>query len=315
MDRRNFLALGSLAAMTAAQSTPGRNDGGRPPPTSTTAAGLLLRRIPSSGEMLPAIGLGTSGPFEVGEADSARAPLREVLQAFFDGSATLIDTSPMYSTAEEVLGDLLTPEQQTRVFMATKVWTPGSGTAAAQKGVEQMQRSMALLKHPRIELMQVHNLVDIDAHLKTLRHWKEEGRIKYIGVTHYTTSSYPDLMSIIQREKLDFVQFNYSAATREAEKRLLPMCADKGVAVIINRAFEDGNLFTKVGGKDLPAWAAEFGAKSWAQVFLKYVLANPAVTCVIPATGKLRNLLDNLASGSGPLPDAKHREKIVAAVG
>ena len=273
-----------------------------------------MRRIPSSGETLPAIGLGTSGPFEVGAEESARAPLRDVLQTFFDAGATLIDTSPMYSTAESVLGQLLTPEQQAKVFVATKVWTPGSGGAAVQKGVEQMQRSMALLKHKRVELMQVHNLVDIDAHLKTLRHWKEEGRIKYIGVTHYTTSSYPDLMSIIQREKLDFVQFNYSAATREAEKRLLPMCADRGVAVIINRAFEDGNLFTKVRDKDLPPWAAEFGARSWAQVFLKYVLANPAVTCVIPATGKIRNLLDNLAAGSGPLPDAKHREKIVAAV-
>jgi aryl-alcohol dehydrogenase-like predicted oxidoreductase len=315
MDRRNFLALGSLAAMTAAQSSSGRNDSAHAPATSTTAQGLLLRRIPSSGEMLPAIGLGTSGPFEVGQADSARAPLREVLQAFFDASATLIDTSPMYSTAEEVLGDILTPDQQSRVFMATKVWTPGSGGAAAQKGVEQMQRSMALLQHPRIELMQVHNLVDLDAHLKTLRRWKEEGRVKYIGVTHYTTSSYPELMAIIQKEKLDFVQFNYSAATREAEKRLLPLCADKGVAVIVNRAFEDGNLFTRVSSKELPAWAAEFGAKSWAQVFLKYVLANPAVTCVIPATGKLRNLLDNLGAGSGPLPDAKHREKIVAAIG
>jgi len=172
MDRRNFLALGGLAAMTAAQSSSGRNDSARVPATSTTAMGLLLRRIPSSGEMLPAIGLGTSGPFEVGEADSARAPLQEVLQAFFAGSATLIDTSPMYSTAEQVLGDLLTADQQSRVFMATKVWTPGSGAAAAQKGVEQMQRSIALLKHPRIELMQVHNLVDLDAHLKTLRHWK-----------------------------------------------------------------------------------------------------------------------------------------------
>ncbi len=315
MDRRNFLAFGSLAAMTAAESASGRNESARPPATSTTAMGMLLRRIPSSGEMLPAIGLGTSGPFEVGQADSARAPLREVLQAFFDSSATLIDTSPMYSSAEEVLGDLLTPDQQSRVFMATKVWTPGSGAAAAQKGIEQMQRSMTLLNHQRIELMQVHNLVDLDAHLKTLRRWKEEGRIKYIGVTHYTTSSYPDLMAIIQKEKLDFVQFNYSVATREAEKRLLPMCADKGVAVIVNRAFEDGNLFTKVRGKDLPPWAADFGAKSWAQLFLKFVLSNPAVTCVIPATGKLRNLLDNLAAGSGPLPDAKHRDKIVAVVG
>ena len=155
----------------------------------------------------------------------------------------------MYSTAEAVLGDLLTPEQQAKAFIATKVWTPGSGGHGEQKGIEQMQRSMALLKHQRIELMQVHNLVDLDAHLKTLRRWKAEGKIKYIGVTHYTTSSYPDLISIIEREKLDFVQFNYSVTTREAEKRLLPLCADKGVAVLVNRAFEDGNLFAKRAGQ------------------------------------------------------------------
>jgi aryl-alcohol dehydrogenase-like predicted oxidoreductase len=308
MDRRHFLALGGLAAMTAGQ-------GRAAPAGAGTAHELLLRRIPSSGESLPAIGLGTSGPFEVGAEESARAPLREVLQAFFAAGATLIDTSPMYSTAESVLGALLTREQQSKVFMATKVWTPGSGGAAEQKGVEQMQRSMALLKHPRIELMQVHNLVNLNEHLKTLRRWKTEGRIKYIGVTHYTTSSYPDLISIIQRENLDFVQFNYSVATREAEKRLLPLCADRGVAVLVNRAFEDGNLFKQVGERPVPDWAAEFGAKSWAQVFLKFVLANPAVTCVIPATGKVRNLQDNLAAGYGPLPDAKQRKQIISVLG
>jgi aryl-alcohol dehydrogenase-like predicted oxidoreductase len=248
----------------------------------------------------------------VGAEPAARAPLREVLLGFFAGGATLIDTSPMYSTAEAVLGDLLTAEQQAKVFIATKVWTPDSGGHGEQKGIEQMQRSMALLRHKRIELMQVHNLVDVDVHLKTLRRWKAEGRIKYIGVKHYTTSSYPDLIDIIGREKLDFVQFNYSAVTREAERRLLPLCADKGVAVIINRAFEDGNLFTKVQGKPLPDWAAEFGAKSWAQVFLKFVLAHPAVTCVIPATGKFRNLADNLSAGMGPLPDAKQCAQIAA---
>ena len=159
----------------------------------------------------------------------------------------------MYSTAEAVLGDLLTPDQQAKAFIATKVWTPGSGGHGEQKGIEQMQRSMALLKHKRIELMQVHNLVDLDAHLKTLRRWKAEGKIKYIGVTHYTTSSYPDLIAIIEREKLDFVQFNYSVTTREAEKRLLPLCADKGVAVLINRAFEDGNLFSAGAGQGAAA--------------------------------------------------------------
>jgi aryl-alcohol dehydrogenase-like predicted oxidoreductase len=316
MDRRDFLALGGFAAVTAGQAT-GRDSGAPMVPlaAAATSGQMLMRRIPSSGESLPAIGLGTSGPFEVGADANARAPLREVLKAFFSAGATLVDTSPMYSTAEAVLGDLFTAEQQAKVFIATKVWTPGSGGAAEQKGIEQMQRSMALLKHKRVELMQVHNLVDLDTHLKTLRRWKAEGRIKYLGVTHYTTSSYPDLISIIEREKLDFVQFNYSVTTREAEKRLLPLCADRGVAVLVNRAFEDGNLFGQVRNKPVPEWAAEFGAKSWAQVFLKFVLAHPAVTCVIPATGKVRNLLDNLGAAVGPLPDARQREQIITALG
>jgi aryl-alcohol dehydrogenase-like predicted oxidoreductase len=314
MDRRRFIALSGLTAMAAGA---GAQDAGKPGTSggNSTPASLILRRIPSSGELLPAIGLGTSGPFEVGADDSARAPLREVLREFFNAGASLIDTSPMYSSAEAVLGDLLKPAQQEKAFIATKVWTPGSGSAAEQKGVEQMQRSMTLLRRQSVELMQVHNLVDLDAHLRTLRRWKAEGRVKYIGVTHYTTSSYPDLIAIIEREKPDFVQFNYSVATREAEKRLLPLCADKGVAVIINRAFEDGRLFDQVRDKPLPPWAAEFGARSWAQVFLKFVLAHTAVTCVIPATGKVRNELDNLGAGVGPLPDAKHRAEIVAAVG
>jgi aryl-alcohol dehydrogenase-like predicted oxidoreductase len=318
MDRRNFLALSSASAVAGTTVGLAHENGtvhdhllnGLVVPTGK----LLMRSIPSSGETIPAIGLGTSGPFEVGKDEAARAPLRDVLAGFFVGGAKLIDTSPMYSSAEAVLGELLTPEQQAKVFIATKVWTPGSGAAAEQKGIEQMQRSMALLKHERIELMQVHNLVDVDVHLKTLRRWKAEEKIKYIGVTHYTTSSYPDLMAIIQREKLDFVQFNYSATTREAEQKLLPLCADKGVAVIINRAFEDGNLFTKVQGKELPAGAAEFGATSWAQVFLKFVLAHPAVTCVIPATGKFKNLVDNLSAAMGPLPNARQRQQIAAAL-
>ena len=306
MDRRNFLALGGIAAVAGS----GLSMAAAPPASNR----LIARRIPSTGEALPAIGLGTSGPFEVGPDENVRAPLREVLKGFFDGGATLIDTSPMYSRAEEVLGDLLTADQQSKAFIATKVWTPGVGSAAEQKGAEQMQRSMSLLKHKPVDLMQVHNLVDVDVHLKTLRRWKDEGKIRYVGITHYTTSSYPDLIDIIGREKLDFVQFNYSVTTRQAEKRLLPLCADAGVAVIVNRAFEDGDLFNQVKGKPLPAWAAEFGATSWAQVFLKFVLAHPAVTCVIPATGKLRNLVDNLGAGMGALPDAKHRAQIVAAL-
>jgi aryl-alcohol dehydrogenase-like predicted oxidoreductase len=301
MDRRNFLALGGVAAMTGSGIV-----------NAAPADKLLMRRIPSSGETIPAIGLGTSGPFEVGRDEAARAPLREVLQGFFAGGGTLIDTSPMYSTAEAVLGDLLSADQQAKAFIATKVWTPGSGGHGEQKGIEQMQRSSNLLRHKAIDLMQVHNLVDVDVHLKTLARWKAEGKVRYMGITHYTTSSYPDLIAIIEGEKLDFVQFNYSVTTREAEKRLLPLCADKGVAVLVNRAFEDGNLFSQVQGRALPAWAAEFGAKSWAQVFLKFVLAHPAVTCVIPATGKIRNLVDNLGAATGALPDAKQRAQIIA---
>lgn len=321
MDRRNFLTLGGVAAVGAAGTLVRAHETGFPHehrPDDTTLAlngKLLLRKIPSTGEAIPAIGLGTSGPFEVSGDEKARAPLRDVLQGFFAGGGRLIDTSPMYSTAESVLGDLLTPEQQGKAFLATKVWTPNSGGHGEAKGIEQMQRSMALLKRKHVELMQVHNLVDLDANLKTLKRWKAEGKIKYIGVTHYTTSSYPDLIDIIGREKLDFVQFNYSVTTREAEQRLLPLCADKGVAVLVNRAFEDGNLFTRVQGKPLPPWAAEFGAKSWAQVFLKFVLAHPAVTCAIPATGKIRNLVDNLSAGIGALPTAKQCAQIVAAVG
>jgi aryl-alcohol dehydrogenase-like predicted oxidoreductase len=322
MDRRRFLTisgttLGGVAASMAVAQNPAAADTPvkLPDGTEVPRGKLLTRKIPSSGESIPAIGLGTSGPFEVSKDEAARAPLRLVLQGFFTGGATLIDTSPMYSTAEAVLGDLLTPPQQQKAFIATKVWTPGSGGHGEQKGIEQMQRSMSLLKRRRIELMQVHNLVDLDVHLKTLKRWKAEGKIKYIGVTHYTTSSYPDLINIIEREKLDFVQFNYSVVTREAEQKLLPLCAHKGVAVLINRAFEDGNLFTRVQGKLVPPWAAEFGARSWAQVFLKFVLAHPAVTAVIPATGKTRNLVDNLGAALGPLPDAAHRQKIIAALG
>ena len=310
MDRRNFLALGSVAAVTGSGMV--NAEGAAASRTSTPAGKLIMRRIPSSGETIPAIGLGTSGPFEVGTDEAARAPLSEVLRGFFAGGGTLIDTSPMYSTAEAVLGDLLSADQQAKAFIATKVWTPGSGGHGEQKGVEQMLRSGKLLRHDPIDLLQVHNLVDLDVHLKTLARWKAEGKVRYMGVTHYTTSSYPDLIAIIEREKLDFVQFNYSVTTREAEKRLLPLCADKGVAVLVNRAFEDGNLFTHVQGRALPAWAAEIGAQSWAQVFLKFVLAHPAVTCVIPATGKLRNLVDNLGAATGVLPDAKQRAQIIA---
>jgi aryl-alcohol dehydrogenase-like predicted oxidoreductase len=269
-------------------------------------APLITRRIPSTGEEIPALGLGTSGPFEVGSSAAARAPLQEVLEAFFAAGAKLIDTSPMYSTAESVLGDLMTPQMRERALLATKVWTRGQ-----REGVQQMTQSGERMKRPRLDLIQVHNLLDLDTHLKTLRAWKEEGRVRYIGITHYTVGSQAELAKVIEREKLDFVQLNYSATTRNAEQRLLPLAADKGVAVLVNRPFEDGGMFSAVRGKPLPAWASEIDATSWGQIFLKYVLAHPAVTAAIPATGKVQHLQDNLAAARGRLPDAKLRAQIV----
>jgi aryl-alcohol dehydrogenase-like predicted oxidoreductase len=310
VNRREVLAGGAtLAAGAAVKAIPALGETGTQTAATAHVMPLMTRKIPSSGAALPVIGLGTSGPFEVGESEAARAPLREVLSAFFGGGATLIDTSPMYSTAEGVLGDLLTAEMQREAFIATKVWT--SGEAA---GIEQMRRSMMRMKRTMLDLVQVHNLLDLATQLKTLRRWKEEGRVRYIGITHYTVAAHEDLARVIEREKVDFAQFNYSVMTRDAEQRLLPLCAARGVAVIINRAFEDGRLFERVRGKPLPEFAQEFDCTSWAQLFLKYVLANPAVTCVIPATGKPHNELDNLAAGRGRLPDDSLRRRILASV-
>ena len=270
----------------------------------------LVRRIPSSGEELALIGLGTSRTFEVGESAAERAPLREVLEGFFASGARLIDTSPMYSTAERVLGELMMPDMHQRAFLATKVWTRGE-----RSGIEQMTHSAQMLNSARLDLIQVHNLLDLDTHLKTLREWKESGRVRYIGVTHYTVSAHAELARVLAREKLDFVQFNYSPLTRDAQKRLLPLAAQRGVAVLVNRPFEDGALFQAVRGKPLPAWAADLDAASWGQLALKYIAAHPAVTCIIPATAKATHLKDNLAGGRGRLPDARQCEAIVQAFG
>jgi len=317
MQRREFIGVttgavaGALTGSLASQAGTLAAQAGAAPASAagSTATALLQRSIPSSGEKIPVIGLGTSGPFEVGTAAEQRAPLGAVLEAFFAGGGTFIDTSPMYSTAEAVLGDLLTATMQERAFVATKVWTRGE-----QEGVRQMTRSRELLRRRKIDLMQVHNLLDLEVHLRTLRRWKAEGRIRYIGITHYTVASHETLADIIRREPLDFVQFNYSATTTAAENMLLPLCADRGVATIVNRAFDDGKIFAQLRGKPLPSWAADIGCSSWAQVLLKYVISHPAVTCVIPATGKLANMQDNLAAGRGVMPDAELRRTIAATV-
>jgi len=312
MNRREMLGGALVLATATATATASASA------TATTAAAagaaasapeMITRKIPSSGGAIPVIGLGTSGPMEVGSEAAARAPLKEVIDAFFEGGGKLIDTSPMYSTAEGVLGDLLSAQQQKQCFMATKVWADG-----AAAGIAQMENSARLLKHQPLDLIQVHNLRDLDTQLATLRAWKAEGKARHIGITHYTVAGQADLAQVIEREPLDFVQLNYSAMTRDAERRLLPLAADRGVAVIVNRAFEDGRIFAVVRGRPLPDWAAEFDATSWGQVFLKYVIAHPAVTCVIPATGKVKNQRDNLAAGRGRLPDAAQRKRIIEAL-
>jgi aryl-alcohol dehydrogenase-like predicted oxidoreductase len=299
MNRRELLA-GGVKLMAAATLGPRIASAG--------PSELITRRIPSSGEELPLIGLGTSGPFEVGASAEQRAPLTEVLTAFFAAGGRLIDTSPMYSSAEQVLGELLTAPMHSRAFLATKVWTRGQ-----RSGIEQMTHSAQLLKTPRLDLIQVHNLLDLETQLATLNDWKAHGKVRYVGVTHYTVSAHEELARVLERNRLDFVQFNYSPLTRAAEQRLLPLAAERGVAVLVNRPFEDGALFERVRGKPLPPWAAELDANSWGQLALKFIGAHAAVTCIIPATGKVEHLTDNLAGGRGRLPDARQCEAIAQA--
>lgn len=268
---------------------------------------MLTRPIPSTGEAMPVIGLGTWQVFDVGADRAVRQPLREVLQLLLEGGGKMIDSSPMYGRAEAVTGDLLAElVARPRAFLATKVWTTGR-----ERGIEQMRRSAQLLRTEIIDLIQIHNLVDWRTQLATLRRMKEEGRVRYIGVTHYTTSALPELARILAAEPgIDFVQLGYSLATRAAEDELLPVAAQHRVAVIANQPFEQGSLFRRVRERPLPEWASEFDCSSWAQLFLKYLIAEPAVTCVIPATANPSHLKDNLAAGFGRLPDPRQRQQI-----
>ena len=268
---------------------------------------MLIRKIPATGEELPVVGLGTWQSFDVGTSQEERSTLKEVLTLMKEKGGTVIDSSPMYGSSEEVVGDLTNElDFQDSFFYATKVWTTGK-----DDGIKQMNESFRKMKREKMDLMQIHNLVDWKTHIKTLRDWKEGGKIRYIGITHYTESAYSNLESIMKSERPDFVQFNYSIDRREAEDRLLPAAKDLGVAVLINRPYGGGNLFSKVKGKALPEWAKDFGINSWGQFFLKYILSNEAVTCVIPGTSKPKHLVDNMLAGYGRLPDQSTREKMV----
>jgi diketogulonate reductase-like aldo/keto reductase len=268
---------------------------------------MLTRAIPSTGEAMPVIGLGTWPVFDVGAGDTAREPLREVVRHLVAGGGAMIDTSPMYGRSEGVVGDIVAElGLRNKVFLATKVWISGR-----ERGIDQMANSARLLKSPVIDLMQIHNLVDWLTQLGAIRDMKAKGQLRYIGITHYTTGALPELARILDSEDgIDFVQCGYSLATREPETRLLPVCATRGIAVIVNQPFEQGDLFRQVRGKPLPDWAAEFDCVSWAQLFLKYLLGDPAVTVVIPATNKPEHLADNLKAGYGSVPDNRQREQI-----
>jgi len=299
MLRRDLLS-GVVSAMALIDIAGGKN-------AMTAETPMISRPIPSSGEAMPVVGLGTWQVFDVGNDDLARQPLRTVLREFADAGARMIDTSPMYGRAEAVTGDLVSElGLRPRVFLATKVWTSGR-----EAGIAQMRRSAELLKSPVLDLIQIHNLVDWRTHLATLRQMKEAKQVRYIGITHYTTGSLPELARILESEPgIDFVQFGYSLASREAEQRLLPVAAARRVATIVNQPFETGGMFRRVRGRPVPEWAVEFDCTSWAQLFLKYLIAEPAVTCVIPATGSPEHMGDDLKAGFGHLPDARQREQI-----
>jgi aryl-alcohol dehydrogenase-like predicted oxidoreductase len=299
MTRRRFILNAGAFAAAAALAPGGLLAGDRTP---------NRRAIPSSGEQLPVIGMGTWGTFDVADDSAVKARLAEVLQAFFDNGGTLIDSSPMYGRSESVVGELLTATgNQDAVFAATKVWTDGR-----QNGIEQMQRSMQRMGVEVMDLMQIHNLRDWQTHLPVLKDWKQRGRLRYIGITTSHGRYHEELERILRTEPMDFVQFTYNLANRDAEARLLPLAADRGIATLINRPFQRGDLFGRVKGESLPDWSAQFDCRTWGQYFLKFIVSHPAVTCVIPATSKVHHMTDNMAAGFGRLPDAALRKRMLA---
>lgn len=298
-DRRAFLktlfGLGSTLALT-------------PQLVLAMEQSPIKKKIPSSGELLSVIGMGSWQTFDVGDDVQARANLLKVLQAFFDGGGAVIDSSPMYGSSEQVIGDLLKEiDNKQALFAATKVWTRGKS-----RGIAQMQRSMQRMGVGIFDLMQVHNLVDWKTHLETLKTWKSEGKVRYIGITTSHGRDHDELEKILQNEPVDFVQFTYSIANREVEKRLFPLAAERGVATLINRPYQGGGLFRRATGRPLPPWAAEFHIQSWGQFFLKFAVSHPAATCAIPATSKVHHMIDNMGAGFGRLPDAATRQKMIA---
>jgi len=267
---------------------------------------MIARPIPSSGEELPVIGLGTYSVFDLPSTDSAIASSKSVVDMLTGEGGSVIDTSPMYNRSEKIIGDVITAgSPRDSVFLATKVWTDGKDS-----GIAQMQRSSELMNAEVIDLMQVHNLRDTTVHMQTIHEWQESGRIRYNGLTHYTASALNALEAEMKRHQPQFIQINYSLGEREAEQRVLPLAQDLGIAVLINRPYQGGRLFGAVSGKSLPGWAQPF-ASTWGQFFLKFIVSHPAVTCAIPATSKPHHMQDNLEAGFGELPDAATRQRMI----
>ena len=298
-SRRNVLKILGISSLTPSVALQASNIGNN----------MARRVIPSTGELLPVIGLGTSRVFDTNLSQSSLNPRKKIVKALLDHGGSLIDTSPMYGMAEEVTGkiakDLKVNDQ---LFLATKVWIEGK-----EEGETQMKESSKKLNKAVIDLMQIHNLLDWKSHIKTLYDWKERGKINYIGISHFRSSAFSQVEKIIEKERIDFAQFNYSLNEREAENRLLPLCKEKGVATMINRPFMRGKLFKAVAKKKLPIWAYEYNINTWSQFFLKFILANPAVTSIIPATSNPVHMVDNLIGGIGPIPEMDLQKQMVRA--
>ncbi len=310
--RRNFLggavAVATLSGTACAQQQP-NEEAEQMPALEPDAAAKLSRAIPKSGEQIPIVGLGTWQSFDIAHGGEDWAEGRRALDLFLQSGGRVIDSSPMYGRAEDAIGAMLAEQEGLpKPFLATKVWTSGR-----EAGRSQIEESFRQLRAPVIDLLQVHNLVDFDTHLETLKELKARGRIRYIGATHYHLGAYEALERVIRGGELDFVQLNLSVAEREAEARLLPLTRDSRIAVIANRPFAGGELFSRIRRKPLPAFAAELKCTSWAQLLLKYVLGNAAITCAVPGTRNPRHVLDNLRAATAPLPDAALRRRIVEA--
>jgi diketogulonate reductase-like aldo/keto reductase len=301
MRRREFIKVGASVVLSSLLSMENYS-------TILQKKSMIeQRKIPSTGELLPCVGLGTWQTFDVGNDISERETLKEVLKILYQFGGKMIDSSPMYGTSEQVVGDLTYETKlQESFFYATKVWTQGK-----EDGIKQMKNSMKNMKREKMDLMQIHNLIDWNTHIKTLKSWKEDGKIRYWGITHYVESAYDSMINIIKKEKPDFVQFNYNIISRTSEIQLLDTSKDNNVAVIINRPFEEGALFRVTKNKKLPEWANDYQINSWSQYFLKFILSHPAVTCVIPGTSKVEHIKDNLSAGFGQFPDTIMRTKMV----